>query len=181
MSKEIVFIHGGGGQEDFEADALLADSLRKNLGDSYTVHYPFLPENSEPDFGRMKQISEALSEIEGDVILVGHSLGASMILKFLSENSPHKKISGIFLLSTPFWSGDEDWKQGLKLKNDFEDHLPKEVPVFLYHCLDDEVVSFEHFRLYAQHLPKATLREIKSGGHQLNNDLRIVARDILVL
>jgi hypothetical protein len=32
--------------------------------------------------------------------------------------------------------------------------------------------------LYPQKLPQATVREIASGGHQLNNDLTLVAKDI---
>lgn len=92
-----------------------------------------------------------------------------------------KKIGGIFLISTPFWSGDEDWKQGLKLRENFPDTLPKNVPIFLYHCRDDEEVPFEHLSVYAQKLPQATVREIASGGHQLNNNLSLVANDIKTL
>ena len=145
------------------------------------VHYPLLSNESSPDFGRRKQIDKEISLIHGEVILVGHSLGASMLLKYLSENEVKKKIVGIFLISTPFWSGDEDWKQGLKLREDFPDKLPKNVPIFLYHCRDDEEVPFEHLSIYARKLPQATVREIASGGHQLNNNLSLVANDIKTL
>jgi len=153
--------------------------LKENLGEAYLVHYPHLPnDESLPDFGRMKQIGNEISSINGEIILAGHSLGASMLLKYLSESRVQKKITGIFLISTPFWSGDEDWKHGLKLQKDFADKLPESVPVFLYHCRDDEEVPFEHLARYSQNLPKATIREIASGGHQLNYDLSIVAKDI---
>lgn len=101
-----------------------------------------------------------------------------MLLKFLSENKIQKQIDGIFLIATPFWSGDEDWVQGLKLQVNFEDKLSTDIPIFFYHCRDDEVVPFAHFTHYRQKLPWATFREIPSGGHQLNNDLTIVAKDI---
>lgn len=58
------------------------------------------------------------------------------------------------------------------------DKLPKDVPVFLYHSRDDEEVPFSNLALYRQKLPEASFREVASGGHQFNNDLRIVARDI---
>ena len=109
---------------------------------------------------------------------MAHSLGASLLLKYLSENEIKKKIRAIFLISIPFWRGNEDWKQGLKLHKDFANKLPKSVPIFLYHSKDDEEVPFENLLLYAQKLPQATVREIANGGHQLNNDLTIVARDI---
>jgi len=181
MNQHVLFIQGGGGKEDYEADAKLVTSLREALGKTYTVHYPRLSTESSPDFGRRKQIGKEISLINGKIILVGHSLGASMLLKYFSENEVKKKIAGFFLISTPFWSGDEDWKQDLKLNEDFPDKLPKNVPIFLYHCRDDEEVPFEHLSVYARKLPQATVREIPNGGHQLNNNLSLVANDIKTL
>jgi uncharacterized protein len=178
MKKQVLFIQGGGGEEDYAADAKLVASLQKTLGEEYVVHYPFLPEEPASDFGRKKQIGKEISLIREDIILVGHSLGASMLLKYLSESGTPKKIAGIFLIATPFWNGDEDWKQAFKLDRDFADKIPKDIPVFLYHCKDDEEVPFGHLALYAQNLPRAIAREITSGGHQLNNDLSLVAKDI---
>jgi uncharacterized protein len=179
MKKHVLFIQGGGGEEDHAADAKLVASLQNVLGEDYVVHYPLLSDDeSAPDFGRKKQISKEISLIKGEIILVAHSLGASMLLKYLSESQVQKKIAGIFLIATPFWSGDEDWKQGLKLRQNFADKLPKGVPIFLYHSRDDEEAPFAHLGLYAQNLPHATVREIASGGHQLNNDLSLVAKDI---
>jgi predicted alpha/beta hydrolase family esterase len=178
MNKHVLFIQGGGGEEDYAADAKLVASLQEALGKTYVVHYPYLPDESEPDFGRKKQIGKEISLIEGEIILVGHSLGASMLLKYLSEIQIQKKIAGLFLIATPFWSGDDDWKKGLKLPDDFAGKLPKNIPIFLYHSKDDEEVPFDNLELYAQNLPQATVRKITSGGHHLNNDLSMVAKDI---
>jgi uncharacterized protein len=178
MNKHVLFIQGGGGEEDYAADAKLVSSLKEALGKGYVVHYPKLHSESTPDFGRKKQIGHEISSIKGKITLAGHSLGASMLLKYLSESRVPKKIAGLFLISTPFWSGDEDWKQAFKLQKNFADKLPQDVPIFLYHCRDDEEVPFDHLALYAQNLPKATVREISSGGHQLNNDLSLVAKDM---
>ena len=43
---------------------------------------------------------------------------------------------------------------------------------------DDEVVPFAHAALYAQKLPRATVREFDGRGHQFGEDLSEVARDI---
>lgn len=178
MIRHILFIQGGG-EGGYEEDAKLAGSLRSLLGAAYKVHYPRMAtDEALPDFGWPEQIGCAFDAIESDVILAGHSLGASMLLKWLSSGQVRKKITGIFLISTPFWSSDENWIQGLKLKEDFADQLPGNVPVFLYHSRDDEVVSVEHLAVYRQKLPYATIREIESGGHQLNYDLSLVANDI---
>ena len=179
MSYQLLFLQGGGGEEDHKTDAILVTSLQENLGNGYILHYPLLTDDeSLPDFGRKNQIENEISKLNGDIILVAHSLGASMLLKYLSENRVQKNFLGIFLISTPFWSGNENWVQGLKLQKDFHYNLPKNTPIFLYHCKDDEEVPFDHLGLYARHLPHSTVREIDSGGHQLNNDLSIVAVDI---
>ncbi|GAB3497600.1 alpha/beta fold hydrolase [Spirosoma knui] len=177
-SKHILFIQGGGSENDYEADAALVDSLRMILGETYAIHYPRLSNEPVPDLGRIKQIDKAVSLLEEEPVLVGHSFGASMLLKWVSETEVKKKIAGLFLIATPFWSGDEDWKEGFKLQENFADRLPEDVPVFFYHCRDDEEVPFAHLAIYRQKLPWAIFRELASGGHQLNNDLTIVANDI---
>jgi predicted alpha/beta hydrolase family esterase len=178
MGKHLVFFQGGGSDEDHEADGKLVASLKSKLGSGYSVHYPLLPNDGTPDLGRRTQIGYEISVGEDNVILVAHSLGASMLLACLSETEVTKKIAGIFLLATPFWSGDEDWVKAFKLQPGFAKHLDKKIPLNLYHCRDDEEVSFSHLDIYKQHLPWASFREISEGGHQFNNDLTIVANDI---
>lgn len=178
MKKNILFIQGGG-NGGYEADAKLAASLRQELGAAYDVRYPqLLSDETVPDFGWPQQIGKEISLINSPVILVGHSLGASMLLKYLSESQVNNRITGIFLISTPFWSGEEDWVQGLRLQEDFAGKLPKDVPIFLYHSRDDEVVPFGHLGLYKDQLPQATFREFDGRGHQFDNDLTEVAQDI---
>ncbi len=178
MNKFILFIQGGG-DGGYEADKELVSSLQSALGDEYDIKYPEIQsDEAAPDFGWTTQISENITKADNNIILIGHSLGASMILKYLSENAVNKKIDGIFLLATPFWDGSEDWQTGLKLQENFADMLPNEVPIFFYHSQDDEEISISHLRQYKQYLSRATFRELKSGGHQLKNSLSIIANDI---
>jgi predicted alpha/beta hydrolase family esterase len=181
MAKHVLFFHGSGSEEGHDADAKLVASLTLNLGTGYSVRYPVLRSDGTPDLGRRKQIGKEISASDDGIILVGHSFGASMLLACLSEREITKKIAGIFLLSTPFWSGDEDWVQPYKLQPDFAEKLNRKIPLFLYHCLDDEEVPLSHLAIYKQQLPWATVREIPTGGHQLNNDLTLVANDIKLI
>ncbi len=178
MKQAVLFIHGGG-ENGYGTDSKLAASLESELGDDYKVYYPEMQADKEqPDFGWLQQIGDGVNSVEGDIILVGHSLGASMLLKYLTENEIGKRIKGIFLISTPFWHGDEDWVQGLKLKDDFADMLPDNTPIYLYHCLDDEEIPYSNFSLYRELLHSGEFCEIEKGGHQLDNDLSRVANDI---
>ena len=178
MSKHVLFIQGGG-NGGYEVDKTLVASLQEALEKGYDLNYPRMQSNAAaPDFEWPQQIGKEISAIRGEVILVAHSFGASMLLKYLSENEVKKKIAGIFLISTPFWNGDEDWKKGFKLQENFADRLPKEVSFFFYHCRDDEEVPFSHLASYKKKLTWAAFREIPRGGHQLDNDLTLVANDI---
>ena len=78
-----------------------------------------------------------------------------------------KWIAGIFIIAAPAW-GAEEWQAD----------LPAGVPVFLYHGRDDEIVPFAHLAQLAEKFPQATVREIEGRGHQFNNDLSVVAKDI---
>lgn len=181
MSTPILFIQGGG-DDGYHADQPLVDALQEQLGDQYRIRYPEMPSDpSAPDFGWLQQIGNQIAEAGNDFLLAGHSLGASMILKYLSENHMTNEIKGIFLLATPFWSGDEEWKRGLKLREDFAENLPTAVPMFLYHCRDDEEVPFSQFEEYRRQLPRATFRAIARGGHQFNDRLAVVTEDIQAL
>jgi hypothetical protein len=56
--------------------------------------------------------------------------------------------------------------------------LGSALPVFLFHGTSDQTVPASHVHLYARAIPRATVRLVEHGDHQLNNDLREVARDI---
>jgi uncharacterized protein len=178
MKKQALIIQGGG-NDGYEADAKLLASLQKALGKDYEISYPRMQtDDAAPDFGWLKQIGKEIDKLRDDFILVAHSLGASLLLKYLSENKVSKKPAGIFLISTAFWSGKEQWVQGLKLQEDFAKSLPKNSPIFFYHCRDDEEIPFAHLAFYRHKVPVATFREIESGGHQLGSNLNLVVKDI---
>jgi uncharacterized protein len=181
MTKHVLFIHGAG-TGAYEEDKKLAASLTKSLGTGYEVHFPAMEDEENAPYKQWtQQIEKELAAMQGSVILVGHSVGASVIIKWISETDVRTPIAGVFLTATPFWGGN-GWRyegyQELALSEGFADKLPKGLPTFLYHCRDDETVPFDHLALYAQVLPQATIRELDVGGHQLNNDLSEVARDI---
>jgi uncharacterized protein len=184
MTKHVLFIQGAG-EGAYEEDKKLVASLRQALGADYEVHYPAMEDEDNAPYEQWKQhIEKELAALQGSILLAGHSVGASVIIKCMSEIELKSPIAGIFLIATPFWGGD-GWRyegyEELELPQGFAGKLPKDAPIFLYHCHDDEVVPFDHLALYAQVLPQAAVRKLDTGGHQLNNDLADVARDIKTL
>ncbi len=181
MTKHI-FLMQGAGASAYEVDKQLAMSLSRALGPQYEVHYPALPHEDDASYKEWKHsLEKELASMQEPVILVGHSVGASILIKWISEMEAEQPIAGIFLLACPFWGGN-GWRysgyETLMLSTDRVTNLSKNRPIFLYHCRDDAIVPFDHLALYAQILPEATVCIQDEGGHQFNNDLSFVAEDI---
>jgi predicted alpha/beta hydrolase family esterase len=178
VKRHVLFVHGAG-EGAHEADERLAASLREALGSGYDVRSPRTPDEDSPEVGAWKEkIAGELATMNGEVILVGHSVGAFVLLEYLSEEEPEKPVAGLFLVSTPYvgtggWEMDE-----YASREDPASGLPEGLPMFFYHGREDEVVPFEHLALYAQRFPRATFRAFDGRGHQLDDDLSEVARDV---
>src|SRR5262249_19569504 len=132
-----------------------------------------------PDAAAWKQqLAKGLDSIGDRAILVGHSLGGTILINFLAEAEPQKSVAGIFLVAAPF-IGAGGWEsEDLAPPLDIGPVLPKDAAVYLYHGRDDEIVPFAHVELYARALPRAVIRRLDERNHQLNEDLVDVARDI---
>ncbi|QJD86564.1 RBBP9/YdeN family alpha/beta hydrolase [Cohnella herbarum] len=179
MTKQLLFIQGGG-EGAYDADVKLAAHLQEVLGSGYEVCFPRMPEEDKPDYAAWKeQIIQYIASRDGEVLLVGHSLGASFLLKYLSEVDTANRIAGVFLVASPYW-GAEDWEvEEYALNEQFASKLSKVHPLFFYHSRDDEWVPFAHLSLYAEKLPHAVIRPFDGRGHQFNNDMTEVAQDII--
>jgi predicted alpha/beta hydrolase family esterase len=179
VKKHVLFIHGAG-EGAFEEDGLLVASLQTALGPAYEVRYPKMPEEDSATYADWKApIERELASLDDAVILVGHSVGGSVLIKYLSEQPLDKPISSVFLLATPYWGADEFWKwDEACLGQDVATKLASIPRIFLYHSRDDDTVPFAHLALYAAKLPQATVREFDRRGHQFGNDLTEVAEDI---
>jgi uncharacterized protein len=102
MKTHVLFLQGAG-RGAYEADSRLVANLRHLLGLEYDNHYPMMEDEDNPDYSTWKQqIESELATLDGDVILTGHSLGASILIKYLAESDVEKTISGYFLLLLHF-------------------------------------------------------------------------------
>lgn len=167
MKKQVLFVQGGG-DGAYAEDEALAVSLQRALGAEYGVIYPHMPHEDDPQYAPWAaQIAVEHAALGDGAILVGHSVGGTVLLRHLSEAKVAKPIGGIFIVAAPAW-GAEEW----------EADLPAGVPLFLYHGRDDEMVPFDHLAQLAQKFPEATVRAVNGRGHQFDNDLSVVAEDI---
>ncbi len=180
MNKPVLFIHGAG-EGAFAEDRLLVASLQHALGCAYQVHYPHMPEADSATYADWTApIARAVATLDDDVIVVGHSVGGSVLIKYLAEEQRDKPISALFLLATPYWGADAFWTwDEVRLRDDGAATLARIPRIFVYHSRDDDIVPFAHLALYAATLPHATIRALDGRGHQWGNDLAEVAADIM--
>jgi predicted alpha/beta hydrolase family esterase len=175
---DVVFIQGAGAGAHDE-DARLAASLERHLGDEFSVEFPRMPDEDEPDDERWHQaIGDAITRGSAPVVLVGHSIGGYLLLTYLAAARITIPVAAICIIAAPFPGGDPAWTfDGFDLPERLAERLPKDAAVLLYASEDDDIVPFAHRDLYAATIPGATTRTT-SGGHQLGEDLAMVADDI---
>jgi pimeloyl-ACP methyl ester carboxylesterase len=179
--RQILFIQGGGAGAHDEWDDKLVESLRRELGAGYEIRYPLMPAEDDPNYARWSgAIRRELAELADGAIVVGHSIGAAILVNTLAEQPPEKPLAAIVLVSAPFvgaggWPGDE-----FELTNDLGERLPQGVPVHVFHGLGDDTAPPSHADRYARVIPQAQLHRLPGRDHQLNDDLREVADGIRV-
>ncbi|GHO42066.1 alpha/beta hydrolase [Ktedonospora formicarum] len=178
MSRQVLFIQGAGDKcKPFGSGKLIA-YLQKQLGNNYEVLAPDMPDPEHPQYLAWRdQIEQEHGKLDADALFIGHSLGGSMLLKYLAEGTYQRPIVALFLVSVPYW-GKQDWELEYALPDDFASHLPPIRQLFLYHSRFDEVVPFSSLRCYQEQLPQATVRVLDGKEHSFTEGLPLLAQDI---
>jgi predicted alpha/beta hydrolase family esterase len=179
----VLFIQGAGDKRDPEGSAGLIAYLEERLGSGYQVRAPDMPDPEHPKYEAWgRAIDEELARLDDDALLVGHSLGGSMLLKSLAcRPASHRPVAGLFLVSTPFWGKSEDWMLEYALPDDFPSRLPPIGRTFLYHSRDDAEVPFAQLGQYEEKLPEATVRPVDGGEHSFTRGLPVLVDDLRAL
>lgn len=179
MTRHLLFIQGGGAGVHDDWDAALVESLRAELGPAYEIDYPRMPGEEDPHYAAWKSAIEThLSALDDRAILLGHSLGGAVLVNVLVQLPVPVGFGALFLVAAPFvgeggWSSDE-----LTTPADLGARLPEDLPVHVYHGLQDETAPAIHADLYARAVPHASIHLLPGRDHQLDNDMREVAAAI---
>src|SRR5204863_10045159 len=133
------------GKDAYKVDKKLVFYLQDHIGKAYKIIYPKMPNEDKPDYESWKAMfDKELGKIEGKIILIGHSVGGFLLLKYLSEKKVNKNVAGIFFISIPFL-GEKGWQhESMTLDNEFTSKLPPS-PIFVYHSTNDKMVPFSQF------------------------------------
>ena len=194
MKRQVVIVHGGEAYTDYtmflsqlrerevDYDTFFTqkgpgwkDLLQSRLGDGYEVAVPRMPNRANAQFEEWKLWFERLLPfLRDDIILIGHSLGAMFLAKYLSENVLPVRIHKVFLVA-PAISGE-----GLE-GEDGGDFFPDEEKlgllteqsksVYVFHSKDDPVCPYSHSEKYVQLMPEAVLVSFEDREHFSQEDI----------
>jgi predicted alpha/beta hydrolase family esterase len=124
-----------------------------------------MPRPQHPQYWTWARRIDELIRSSRQPILVGHSFGASVLLKYLAETVRRPAFAGLFLVATPFWGPDFP---EFALPSDFGQRLRDVSPICLYHSRDDAETPFRHLARYRSAFPHATVRVLDGRGHEFN-------------
>ena len=177
--RQVLFVQGGGEGVHDQWDNQLVDSLRGELGPAYEIRYPVMPNEADPKYAVWKlALQREFAALEHGAIVVGHSVGGTILIHALAEQPPQSDLGAICLIAAPFigtggWQSDD-----IEPRPDLAVRLPRDVPIFFYHGRDDDSVPFAHVELYARAIPRAQVRRLAGRDHQLDNRLAEIAADV---
>jgi pimeloyl-ACP methyl ester carboxylesterase len=153
-SRHVVFSHGQEGGPWGRKIAALADTARSEGYQPESVDYRGI--DSPRD--RIARLMEFCQELQGDLVLVGSSLGGYVSLA--AAALLHAR--GVFLLAPAIYvEGLPELRAG-----------SLDCPAALVHGWRDETVPYEHSIRFAQH-HRATLHLV-DGDHRLHSQLSLI-------
>ena len=179
--KQIVIIHGGSSFNSYEnyldslknsplhyERLLWAQKWREWLAQTingYDVLLPNFPNKQNAQYEEWKIYFEKLLPLLGsDVQLVGYSLGAMFLAKYLHESPLHTPVRRLVLVSPCY--DDESVEDLGSFQVESAAGLEKSAEeIHLFHSKDDPVVPFTELAKFQQDLPTANLHIFEDRNH----------------
>jgi pimeloyl-ACP methyl ester carboxylesterase len=153
-TRHVVFSHGLEGTPWGRKIAALADTARSEGYQPESVDYRGI----DTPRGRVTRLMEFCQELQGDLVLVGSSLGGYVSLA--AASLLHAR--GVFLLAPAIYmEGLPELREGVL-----------DCPATLVHGWRDEVVPYDHSVRFAQHY-HATLH-LLDADHRLHEQLPLI-------
>lgn len=179
--KQVLIIHGGESFHSYKRylDALKNSSIyyerlkphknwRPYIAESLPgvdVLTPSFPNSDNAKYSEWKIYFEKLIPFFGnDVQLVGHSLGAMFLTKYLQEKPLERPVRRLILVSGGY---DDETNEDLgSFKVESAKNLPLSAEeIHLFHSQDDPVVPFTELAKFQTDLPSATSHVFETRGH----------------
>jgi len=186
--QQIIVIHGGTTFRDYDTylkslsekktsierltnRPMWKELLQDNLGNKYQVLLPSMPNSTNARYSEWKLWFEHISTLFSDnCILIGHSLGAIFLTKYLSGNSLPVKVKATILIAAPY---DDESVEDLadfkivKLSTRLTEQAGRLV---FFNGMDDPVISSLDLSKYQNQLPSAEFKILPAPDHFVRAD-----------
>lgn len=180
MKKQLIHIHGGEWFDSYDAylEYLSAQEIRdpaespfvkwrdryeEFLDNDWVIIRPQMPNPQNAKYIEWKLWFEKyLTYLEDEVTIVGHSLGATFLAQYLSQETFPKKIHSLHLVAPAF-----DGAGGFGLDTNVSCIARQVSKIYLYHSKDDSLVPYEDSVRIKQLLPEADFVTFNDKGHFL--------------
>ncbi len=179
--KQVLIIHGGDSFSSYESyvSSLRASKIdyeRLKLQHKWRtwiaeqlqeadVLLPTFPNSNNAVYDEWKIYFEKLTTFFGDdVHLVGHSLGAMFLARYLQDSPFERKVSQVILIAGGY---DDDSNEDLgSFRVQSATNLPQSSDdIHLLHSIDDPVVPYTELAKFQADLPSATTHVFDGRGH----------------
>jgi predicted alpha/beta hydrolase family esterase len=182
MKQQVFVIHGGTAfdtyeeylqyltQKEVSLEKLQAKdwkaNLQNELGEMFEVFLVKMPNAQNAVYQEWKVWFEKYLPLLNDgVILIGHSLGAVFLAKYLSENKIIRKITATLLVAPPYNNDDGRPLPQFSITSSLLLLEQQGGDVIFFHSKDDLVVAFTELLEYQRALPSAQVRIFEDRGH----------------
>lgn len=185
--KQVFIIHGGNSYNNYEsyiqdltstpldyerlkyAPRWFNQGISQDL-DEFDVLAPSMPNRQNAAYEEWKIVFEkCIPHFRNDVQLVGHSLGAMFLAKYLNDHSLPTKVRRVLLVSGGY-DDDRNEELGSFRVLSAKGVLNNTDEVHLLHSKDDFVVPFTELAKFQADLPSASSHIFEDRGHFLQAD-----------
>jgi len=197
MKKQALFIHGG---TTYKTQQAYLNHLRQmnvdldrykrikwndpyllaqSLGIKFEVLIPKMPNPTNARFQEWAIVfTKILKKLNSNPILVGHSLGAVFLVKYLAVHKVPKKIKATLLIAPPYNDEPDEHLGSFTPPKNLSNLSQQGGQIIIYHSKDDPVVPFMHLRQYQEALPNALIRIFAKRGHFNQRTFPELIRDL---
>ena len=171
--QQIIVIHGGTTFQEYDKyleslsskklnidrfvyKPMWKELLQENLGDGYQVLTPKMPNSTNARYSEWKIWFKHLSSLFAEnCILVGHSLGAVFLAKYLSESNLGVRIKATILIAAPYEDDEAEDLTDFKITS-LSDKLTNQAgKLVFFNGMDDPVISHHDLKQYQEQLHSA--------------------------
>ena len=173
----VILVHGFNANPSMNFHPWLAEQLRAK---GFEVLTPDLPLSTKEEI-LLPEIIETMKDqvgyLKSDDILLGHSLGAFIILQYLEQVEMTETPRAVVLVGAPWKVSKPELRRLFIADLDAEVLMWKSREYVIIHSRDDELVPFKHGERLAAQL-KARLVATESDGHFMNEQYPILLETI---